>query len=328
MGLFSKKQDKVVMRKRNNLLRNLGYYIVVIVFLVIAFIGLQIDSQQYKKEVALVALKEDVGNRVITEKDLVPYKMLKADVKKGMIRWSEREEKVIGMYPNMQIRKEVPLYEDMLRKDQKVRYEYLYELTPNEELLTFKYDHTAAGGRIPRPGDRFRIRGSYKLSDEEIELLKAGQLKVDNINETKDDVVDEEGELLIQSSPDDWDIINGDVRTKLIFDVVTVVDMLNSNGDSIYEVIRDLEALPKDQQEAKLQEDSVKTALTPYSLLLIVKSDQVSRYVEFQSNKNAVYTLTVLSRDKSLMEDDLKIGDSLLDNILKDTNTTEPGGDN
>ena len=253
--------------------------------------------------------------------------LLKADYKEDMIKWGDREELIINKYPNMQIRQGIPIYKDMLRDDQKVRYEYLYELTPNEELLTFSYDHIEAGGRIPRPGDRFRIRGSYKLSDAELELLREGKLNVDKQNKDGD-IKDEEGTVVIESSKDDWDVINGDVRTKLIFDVVTVVDMLNSNGDSIYEVIRDLESLPKDQLEEKLSDDSVKDTLTPSSLLLVVKSDQVSRYVEFQSNTNATYTLTVLSRDKSLMEDDLKIGGSLVDIINKGSVTTDTGGDN
>ena len=69
--------------------------------------------------------------------------------------------------------------------------------------------------------------------------------------------------------------IVGKVRTDIIFDVVTVVDMLNEKGDSIFEIIRELEALPKAKQEELASTDSFKQSLTPRSLLLIVKSSQV-----------------------------------------------------
>lgn len=325
MPFIKPTNKKVTMKKKNTTVRNFGYYLVVIALLVFAFIGLQLDNRQYKQTVKVVTLKEEIGNSVITEKDIQPYTLLKADYKEGMVLWEDREEKVIGKYPSMQIRRNLPLYEDMLMNEQKVRYEYLYELAPDEELLTFPYEHVKAAGRIPRPGDRFRIRGSYKLSDRELQLLNQGKLPQDSKPAGTQDIKDEDGNVVIKSYSDDWDIINGDVRTKLIFDVVTVKDMLNRDGDSIYEILNDLYALPKDQQEKKLADESFRDSLTPESLLLVVKANQVSRYVEFSSNTDAVYTLTVLSRDKNLMEEDLKMGGSILDSIIPNSDN---GGDN
>ena len=192
----------------------------------------------------------------------------------------------------MQIRADTPIYEDMLTDEQIIRYKYLYELKPDEELLTFRYNPEEAGGRIPRPGDRFRIRGSYTIDKEIVERTKQ--------------------ELQQRGNFDD-DTIVGNVRTAIIFDVVTVVDMLNSEGDSIYEIRAEAESLPLDMKEKLYKDDKFKESITPAAILIIVKSDQMNKFTEFQSNADAVYTLTILSRDESLMEDDIKTGKSIYD---------------
>lgn len=315
--MFKKKREgkklSVPLKKQDNRLRGLKYYGIVAGILILAFVLLQVDAKGYKVEVKVASLKNDIGNNVITKGDLQPKVLLKKDVEKDMVLWRDIEEELIDKYPVMQIRKNTPIYKDMVSDKQVVRYEYLYELKPDEELLTFKYDNSMAGGRIARPGDRFRIRGSYKLDDGERErLIAQGVLSGGALGE---DVKDSGGNVVIKSA-NESDSIVGDVRTRLIFDVATVVDMLNSDGDSIYEILGDLMALPKAEQEKIMESSEFKGQITPQSLLIVVKSNQVSRYVEFQAAKDANYTLTILSRDENLREDDIKLGGSLLESLL------------
>lgn len=331
MSMFKKGSFKAPKtKKKSNAMRNIGFYLVVGGLLVVSFIGLQMETAKYKKEVSVVALKTEIGAKIIEPSDIKALKIPQKAYNPEMILWADREDPekgVINKYPSMQIRRDTPIYSDMITDKPPIRYQYLYELAPNEELLTFSYDNLKAAGRIPRPGDRFRIRGSYKLEDDEIEALKASN--VEGVTGPAQDVKDEEGNVVIAGAQEGSKIV-GKVRTDIIFDVVTVVDMLNEKGDSIFEIIRELEALPKAKQEELASTDSIKQSLTPRSLLLIVKSSQVSKYVEFDANKDVEYTLTLLTRDKSLMEDDIRTGTSIIDSIdsKSGTKSTPKGADN
>lgn len=283
------------LKKRNTKMRNMVYYGVIVGMLMVTFIGLQLHAASYKKEVKVVALKKEIGNNLITEKDVHSIKIAERSMDKDMVKWDNKED-VINKYPTMTIRKETPIYKDMVTNKQIIRYQYLYELKSDEELLTFRYSKEEAGGRIPKPGDRFRVRGSYKVEDKEkISLNNSGVLGQTGESET------------------DKDIIIGETRVKTVFDVVTVVDMLNSDGESVYEIIEDTKKLSLPEQEKVITKSEYKKGITPDSLLLVVKSNQVDRYVELQANGDAVYTLTLLSRDKSLMDEDIKTGKSILD---------------
>ena len=147
------------------------------------------------------------------------------------------------------------------------------------------------------------------MEEKEINLLTQ-ELK--DRRKKGEDISDSSGNVMIKGVGEE-DILVGNIRTATIFDVVTVMDMLNSDGDSIYEIVKEVESMAPAEKEETLNKDEFKRKVTPDSLLLAVKSDQVSRYVEFQSNTNSKYTLTILSRDKSLMEDDIKSGNSILD---------------
>lgn len=333
MGLLGGKKEfkPKKIKKKSNTLKNVGFYVVIVTLLVVAFLGLQVETSKYKKEVQVVSLKEEVGAKIITEDDLSAMRLPLKAYTEDMILWDERdsEEKgLIDKYASMQIRRETPVYVDMVTDKPLTKYKYLYELAPNEELLTFSYDSSMAAGRIPRPGDRFRIRGSFKLSDEQLAAMKSGLISFNTNSPVKtEDIKDEEGKVEIEGTAQTRTLL-GDVLTDRVFDVVTVVDMLNDQQDSIYETVREIEALPKVQQEELTSTDAIKKALTPSSLLLIVKSNQVSNYVEFDSNQDVQYTLTLLTRDKSLMEDDIRSGGSIIDGLNIETAPSTEGVDN
>ena len=287
-----KKQKTLLKKQRSTNMRNFTYYVVIVSLLVVSFIGLQLNVAKYKRTVDVVALKSDIGTGIITTSDITQLTLSQNDYTKDMILWKDRDKEVINKYPLMIIRKNTPVYKDMLTSQPKVRYSYLYTMSPNQELLTFKYDNSMAGGRIPRPGDHFRIRGSYKLSDQEKQSLLASGYK---------NVVPGDFNSLSGNN-----IIVGDIRTSIIFNDVLVVDMLNSNGDSIYEIWNRYNNMSKVEQQKLLEDNNFKQSVTPTSLLLIVNSDDVNKYVEFAAASNAQYTLTLLKRDDSMKNDDLK----------------------
>lgn len=314
-GVNKVKPEKVKIKKKNMLPRTAIFNILIAILMIAAFLLLVTTLNKNKQTVKVVSLKAEVGNSIITEQDIKAKEISERDFDGEMILWENRKEEVIEKYPTMQIRRETPVFKDMVTGEQVLKYGYLYELKPDEELITFKYDNATAGGRIPVPGDRFRIRGSYRMSEEEKAAYQVVGTPVDNVA-SGEDVVTEEGQVKIESAQGQGqDYIIGDIRTALIFDVVTVVDMLNSNGDSIYEIMREANSLPKAERDKLKSEDSYKQLITPTSMLIVIKSERASKYTEFQAASNAAYTISLLSRDESLKEEDIKIGDSLLEGV-------------
>jgi len=312
-GVTTVKTKEVKIKKKNMLPRTTMFNVVIAVLMLAAFLLLMITLGKYKKTVKVVSLKDEVGNSIITEQEIKAKEISERDFDAEMILWDNRKEEAIDKYPTMQIRRETPVFKDMLTGEQVVKYAYLYELKPDEELITFKYDNATAGGRIPVPGDKFRIRGSYKMSDEEKTSYQSTGTPISNASNGTN-VVNAAGEVKIKSAAGQ-DYIIGDIRTALIFDVVTVVDMLNNDGDSIYEIIKEVNSLPKAERDKMKSENSYKQLVTPTSMLIVIKSEQASKYTEFQAASNAAYTISLLSRDESLKEEDIKIGDSILDGV-------------
>lgn len=312
-GVTTVKTKEVKIKKKNMLPRTAVFNVVIAVLMIVAFLLLMSTLGKYKKTVKVVALKDEVGNSIITEQDIKAKEISERDFDKEMVLWENRKEEIVDKYPTMQIRRETPVFKDMLTGEQVIKYEYLYELKPDEELITFKYDNATAGGRIPVPGDKFRIRGSYKMSEEEKKAYQSTGIPTSNAS-NGENVVNKAGEVKIESATGQ-DYVIGDIRTALIFDVVTVVDMLNNDGDSIYEIMREVNALPKAERDKMKSENSYKQLVTPTSMLIVIKSEQASKYTEFQAASNAAYTISLLSRDESLKEEDIKIGDSILDGV-------------
>lgn len=286
MAGITDKNKSTKVKIRNNKMKNLVIYAIVIGLFFMGLIGVIGYVSKYKKEVTVSSFNEDMVDRKLIEEVLLsPMKISEKDFTDDMVLWDDREE-YIGKYTAHFVRANTPIYNDMFAEAPTVRTAYLYNLAADEELLTFPYSIGSAGGKIVTVGDRLRIRGSYK----------------DESNGEKD------SNYIVSST---------------IFDVVEVVDMLNSNNESIVDIIEDANKLPVADREALMASEEFLSNITPNAILMVVKTKDLDKYVSFAAQEAPNFIITLLTRNEELKNTELNTGNSLLQLLesVKQNNT-------
>lgn len=273
------KNSKV--KLRNNKSKTMGIYGIVIAVFLMGIIGVISYVSAYKKEVQVVSFTENVVDRQLVEEVLLqPKSISEKDFTDGMVKWDDRK-KYIGKYTAHYIKATTPVYSDMFAEEPVLRTAYLYNLDTDEEVLTFPYEIGDAGGKLVTPGERLRVRGSYKP------------------NPNSDDIV-----------------------SKIIFDVVEVQDLLNADNESIVDIIADANKLPQADRATLMESEDFIEKVTPTAILMVVKTRDLSSYVQFQAQENPKYTITLLTRNEKLQAQDLNTGNSLIQ-LLNTANQTK-----
>lgn len=255
--------------------------VIVIVLLINVF-----ATAKLKEKVEVVQLKESVAqNQLITEDNLQKVEMYAAEFKKvgevvlsdgstrsAVVRWDERKN-IVGGYAAYYIRKNTCIYWDALTHETQRKNSYLYKM--DGELL--KLDVSAdVFGEMVVPGDRVNIRCIYTETNynlptvAEYEAMEQLGLQMNTTTE---------------------------VQTKL-FSGVSVLDMLNSNGESIFDIYYNLINLSTSEQQAMLNSSEFKEKTAPSQILLCVTAEEADMYMRI-SNKNPQYMLTLLPREGS-----------------------------
>lgn len=277
MAMIDKNKSSKV-KIRNNKMKNIIIYATVVGVFLIGMISVITYANAFKKEVQVVSFSESAKDRQLVEEVLLKAKPVsQKSYNDDMILWEDREE-YIGKYTGNFIRKDTEVYKDMFVDEPVIRTAYLYNLDSDEELVTFPYEIAQAGGKLVTPGDRLRVRGSYK-----VEGSNTGG------------VVQEE-----------------DVASDIIFDVVEVQDLLNSDNESIVDIIADANKLPASDRETLMTSEDFINKVTPKAILMVVKTKDINTYVEFQARENPQYTITILTRNEELKSNELNTGNSLL----------------
>jgi hypothetical protein len=255
--------------------------VIVIVLLINVF-----ATAKLKEKVDVVQLKESVAqNQLITEDNLQKVEMYAAEFKKvgevvlsdgstrsAVVRWDERQN-IVGGYAAYYIRKNTCIYWDALTHETQRKNSYLYKM--DGELL--KLDVSAdVFGEMVVPGDRVNIRCIYTETNynlptvAEYEAMEQLGLQMNTTTE---------------------------VQTKL-FSGVSVLDMLNSNGESIFDIYYNLINLSTSEQQAMLNSSEFKEKTAPSQILLCVTAEEADMYMRI-ANKNPQYMLTLLPREGS-----------------------------
>ena len=263
---------------RNNKNKSLLLYGAVVGSFLIGLLMVFLFVNEYKREVAVLTFNQAINDRALIEESFMARATIsEKDYKPGMVKWDDREQ-YVGMYASHFIRMEVPVYDDMFTEEQVLRTAYLYNLEGDEELLTFPYDIATAGGKLVTPGDRLRIRGSYAVGEEGTDK---------------------------------------EIKSEIIFDVVEVQDLLNSENESIVEKINEANRLSQKERETLMASSEFLTKITPQAILMVVKTKDLSKYVEFKAKEDPVYTITMLTRNEELQSKELNTGNSLLQLLQK-----------
>lgn len=263
-------------------------FVLALVVVVVLIINL-ITSMSLRDTVDVLVFKNAVpAEGLITEDNMEKKTMLKAEYEKeGVITLSdgtqrrqiilyEDKDRLLGStaaYASYYIRENTPVYWDALTKETTREYSYLYEM--DGELIKLSFSGNEFGQMIV-PGDCVNIRVRY--TEENYELP------------TESEYMDAQEDGITLNEP-------VTVQT-MLFNNATILDMLNANGESIYDKYAKFIALPKAEQTAALNSEEFKAATAPGQILLCVTEEEADMYMNIKS-KGATYMMTLLPRNGS-----------------------------
>lgn len=262
--------------------------LIAIAMIVFVCILTSISASENKKTVSVVRLKDNVSaNSMITEDMIEEYEMYYKEFeqygvitfsdgtkRKSVVSWDDRDLIVNNRYAAYYLRGGTVLFWDSTVKEQTKKNSYLYSM--DGELLNIQMD-TKDFGDMVVPGDTLNIRARYEKVN--YDLPSEEQYKL---------TVKDNGTV---------DAISTQV-TEMLFSEVTVLDMLNSDGNSIFDIYYDYISKSKSQQNALLKSDEFLQSVEPKTILLEVTAEEADRFMEIEAN-DAEYLMTLLPRTGS-----------------------------
>ena len=227
--------------------------------------------------VDIVRLKKDMpAGTAISTSDVERYAIIKKEYDKdNMVPYDDIvkvEDILQDKFTSYYLRGGSPLFYDQLTEKRQPRDIILETLAEGYELTTVPYNYMEAGGNKLLPGDLIRMRVSYE---------------VDAIPQDSFDYND--------GSYYQW--TKKIIRTETVFDSIAVVDMLNSNGDSIYNIYQEIMRLSEKERQEILKSKDFLSSVKPKSLELALLPDEVELYNSYKiSAGNGCFLITILGR--------------------------------
>lgn len=275
-------------RAKNKLI---GILVALGIILFVIIVNL-IATQESRKTIAVMKVKADQNisaNTLITDNMVEKYDMNYKEYKNygtqkftdgktrgTIIRWEDKDMVLNQKYSSYFLRENTVVFWDSLASKAKKTNSYLYDMSG--ELININLD-TSDFGNMVVPGDTLNIYvtytdDSYSLSTEQNYVSNGGNSQAGT-------------------------------KTEKLFNEVTVLDMLNSNGDSIFDIYYDyIDKSNKERQEL-LADENWKSSVEPTSILLEVTSEEALHFKDV-SSKSPTYTMTLLPRTQ---------GNSMLDSL-------------
>lgn len=261
--------------------------IIAIAMIIFVCVLTAISSSENRKTISVVRLKESVSaNSMITEDMIEEYEMYYKEFeqygvlslsdgskKKSVVTWEDRDMIVNQRYTAYYLRGGTVLFWDSTVKEQTKKNSYLYSM--DGELLNIQMN-TADFGDMVVPGDTLNIRARYTKVN--YDLPSEEQYKLNSKNGSNSAVQE--------------------TVTEMLFSEVTVLDMLNSSGNSIFDIYYDYISKSKKQQNALLNDDAFLKSVTPKTILLEVTAEEADRFLEMEAN-HPTYLMTLLPRTGS-----------------------------
>ncbi len=245
--------------------------------------GNVVSSLYLRQTVDVVKFKTPVSqDGIIKEDNIFKDTMARSEyIKQGMMKFSdgtekrkivlwEDRDKIKNAYASYYLRENAPVYWDSLTKETPKQYAYLYKMDGELLKLDMKADEF---GEMLVPGDKINVRATYtdqvySLPDEQSYALQ------------------QQTGIQPQTSIQ---------KQEFLFSGATVLDMLNSEGASIFDLYYKLLALPKSKQQEILKSEEFKEQVKPVKMLLNVTPEEAEAYQKIQS-KGANYLMTLLPR--------------------------------
>ena len=262
-----------------NLTKKIVAIIVSLCVVIGSYITIENAAADTKNTIEVIRVKNGDGlemQTLINENDIEKYDIIRAEYTDDMIL-ADDFDNVVGKYTQYHLRKNSVIYKDQLTEEKPIMNEWLYQLAEDEEVVTLQYNYLKCGGDILMPGDRVRIRATFEVEDEE---------------SNQDD-------MYMNPNMIQYGRGNKTIRTEVIFDSIEVMDMLNSDSHSIYEVYKEVLRLDeKKREEVMKSEDFIKSIL-PKSLVLAGTREQINEYAKYANLSDGELLITILSRESS-----------------------------
>ena len=281
--------------KANNASRSKNRLLgIIIAACVIVFICIMtaISSAETKKTITVVRIKSDTpisANSLITDDMLEAYDMYYKEfqqygtmefsdgsTRSTIVRWNDKDLVVGKRYAAYYMRGGTVLFWDSTISDQTRKNSYLYSMSG--ELLNIQMTTTQDFGDMVVPGDTLNVRATYTSkvynlpTEQEYKLNSSnGLAESDGVEVTK---------------------------TDSLFSEVTILDMLNSSGNSIFDIYYQYIAATKEEQQAMLQDEGFLESVQPASILVECTAEEVEHYMKLQA-VGASYQMTLLPRTSS-----------------------------
>lgn len=250
-----------------------------------------LSSAENRKVVTVARIKQNnpiSANAIITESMIEAYDMYYKEFKNygtlkfsdgttrgTIVRWEDRGLVVGVRYAAYYMRGGTLLFWDATLKDQTRKNSYLYSMSG--ELLNIKLSTTQDFGDMVVPGDSLNIRATYTKVNYNLPSEEQYKLALDSglSSNTVDTVVIEP-----------------------LFSEVQILDMLNSSGNSIFDIYYEYISMTKAEQSNCLESTDFLNSVKPASILIECTSEEVEHYMTMQS-AGASYQMTLLPRKSS-----------------------------
>lgn len=266
--------------------------VIAVVCIVIICIMTAISSAENRKTITVVRIKNDTpisANSLITDDMIEAYDMYYKEfeqygtmkfsdgsTRSTIVRWSDKDSVVGKRYAAYYMRANTVLFWDATLADQTRKNSYLYSMSG--ELLNINMTTTSDFGDMVVPGDSLNVRATYSTTIYNLPTEKEYRLS------------EETGE----KSSSGVEV----TKTEMLFSEVTILDMLNGSGSSVFDIYYEYIAMTKAEQQAALQDEGFLSSVQPASILLECTSEEVERYMQLQS-AGATYQMTLLPRTSS-----------------------------
>lgn len=283
--------------KANNASRSKNRLIgIILAACIVVFICVMtaISSAETKKTITVVRIKEGnpiSANALIKEDMVEAYDMYYKEfqqygtmrfsdgsTRSTIVRWNDKDLVMGQRYAAYYMRGGTVLFWDSTLRDQTRKNSYLYSMSG--ELLDIQMTTTGDFGDMVVPGDTLNIRATYNATIYNLPT---------------------ELQYRLQTNGGGAGNASGGVtitKHDVLFSEVTILDMLNGSGQSIFDIYYDYIASTKAEQQAMLEDDGFLRSVQPSKILLEVTSEEVERYMLMQA-AGASYQMTLLPRTSS-----------------------------
>lgn len=319
---------------------NKGSRLAAIIIMMIGLFGMiglaYLVTQSQNETVDIIRLSRTLNSGdIISEGDIQSFTILKDSYStlgtvandegtqyvQSMILWSDREQ-VIGKYMTTNTRAGSYLSMEDITDTLILRNPWVEEMSADEEIYTLAFNASDVNTRLLYPGSSLRVRLTFTVPADDADELREEINKADiseniTVNDVRQSVVLQRGTNYSQGSDESSEVAVSEV----IIDRLIITDMLNSSGESIYDLYMALLRLPVSQRKEYLSTSlndsdiamAFQSRVSPAYLVLVVDKQAANFLAEFEATSKASIKYTILPdlEEDSLMTSFIEISNQI-----------------